>query len=196
MPTSPVRCPDIVHPSATIVITTKNRKEDLRRAIQSCLDQTVGLEVLVMDDGSTDGTPEAVRTEFPGVTLHRSEESTGYIVKRNLAARLASCPIVFSLDDDATFSTPRTVEQTLAEFDHPRIGAVSIPRVDVNFPGAIGQPPAPDGRVNVVGSFIGCAHALRRELFLRLGGYREYLFHQGEESEYCARMLAVGYVTR
>jgi GT2 family glycosyltransferase len=53
-----------------------------------------------------------------------------------------------------------------------------------------------DGRIWCVAAYTGTAHAVRRDLFLRLGGYREDLVHQGEESDYCMRMLVAGRVTR
>src|SRR5258705_639728 len=114
-------------PRATVLICTKNRKEDLRTGIASAISQTVKPEVLVLDDGSTDGTPDLIRSEFPQVNLHRFEESQGYILRRNQGTALASGSIVFSIDDDAIFSSPHVVEQTLADFEHPRIGAVAIP---------------------------------------------------------------------
>src|SRR5438874_303163 len=64
-------------PTATIIIPTKNRKDDLKRALASCMAQTVQVEIIVMDDGSTDDTAEMVRQEFPGVSLHRYAESAG-----------------------------------------------------------------------------------------------------------------------
>src|SRR4051812_19167164 len=118
-------------PPATIVITTRNRKEELARAVASALTQTVACEVLVVDDGSTDGTADLVRREFPAVRVVRCDESAGYIVRRNQAASLARAPVVVSIDDDATFPSPRTVEQSLADFDHPRVGAVAVPFVNV-----------------------------------------------------------------
>jgi glycosyltransferase involved in cell wall biosynthesis len=179
-----------------VVITTKNRLEELGKSIASALAQTVRPAVLVIDDASTDGTHDFVRREFPQVQIHRSETSLGYIVQRNRAARLAETPVLFSMDDDAVFSSPRVVEATLREFDHPRVGAVAIPFVDVHHGPAVKQH-APDANgVYAAYTYIGTAHALRRDLFLALGGYREILIHQSEEEDYCVRLLDAGYVTR
>jgi glycosyltransferase involved in cell wall biosynthesis len=182
--------------TATVIITTKNRREDLAKAVASALEQTAQPEVLVIDDGSTDGTHEFISREFPAVRLHRSEKSLGLIAQRNRAARLASNPILFSIDDDAVFSTPSVVEATLREFDHPRVGAVAIPFVNVNdSPTVLQKAPQPEG-IFAAYTFIGTAHALRRDIFLQLSGYREVLFHQSEEEDYCLRMLQAGYITR
>ena len=174
---------------ATIVITTKNRKEELRVALHSAFEQTGQLEVIVMDDGSTDGTAHMVRAEFPSAVLHHFNQSKGYIFRRNEGARLAQGDIIFSIDDDAEFSTPKVVEQTLMEFADPRIGAVAIPYIEPHKGNCLMQK-APD-RQNawITDRFIGTAHALRRDVFLKLGGYREHLVHQGEEGDYCIRML-------
>jgi glycosyltransferase involved in cell wall biosynthesis len=180
--------------AATVVITTKNRKEELRGAIASALSQTIPVEVLVIDDGSTDGTSELVRAEFPTVRLDRVEQSLGLIVQRNRGARLALARVIFSIDDDAAFSTPRVVEQTLAAFTDRRIGAVAIPFINVKQDSVVRQHAPADGLVYAAENYIGTAHALRRDVFLGLGGYRAHLVHQGEESDYCIRMLAAGYV--
>ena len=71
--------------------------------------------------------------------VHRSEQSLGLIVQRNRAAELARTPYLFSMDDDAVFSTPRVVETTLREFEHPRVGVVAIPFVNVNHSPALRQ---------------------------------------------------------
>lgn len=181
---------------ATVVITTKNRREDLLKAVASAWSQTARPEVLVIDDGSTDGTSETVAREFPSVRLHRSEQSLGLIAQRNRGARMARNPILFSMDDDAVFSTPFVVEQTLRDFDHPQIGAVAIPFIDVNRSRAVRQKaPRPDS-IFAAYTFIGTAHALRRDVFLRLNGYRDALIHQGEEEDYSIRMMNAGWITR
>lgn len=181
---------------ASIVITTKNRSEDLVVAVQSAIEQTVDCEIIVIDDGSTDQTETEIRSRFECVRFVRHEQSLGYIVRRNEGAQLASCDIVFSIDDDAAFVSKNTVEQTLAEFDDPRVGAIAIPFIDIRKGLEVQQiAPAQNG-VFVTSSFIGTAHALRRETFLRIGGYRSFLKHQGEEGDFCIRMLSHGFVVR
>jgi glycosyltransferase involved in cell wall biosynthesis len=190
----------VTAPEATVLIPTRNRRDELRGAIASAVAQTAHVEVLVLDDGSTDGTAEMVAREFPTVRLHRSETAREVVVQRNLGARLARAPVVVSIDDDGFFRSRRTVEQTLAEFDHPRVGAVAIPLVDVR-PGAPSRERAPEraqtgAPARAVARFLEGSVALRRDVFLALGGYREGLLRQGEEADLSLRLLEAGYVIR
>lgn len=181
---------------AAIIITTKNRKDELRSSLKSVANQSFSLETVVVDDGSTDDTSEMVNTEFPNVRVIRHKESRGLIVRRNEAASMVTASVIFSLDDDASFSSPYVVEQTLNEFDHPRVGAVAIPCIDINEGQDLRQP-MPEGRgIFVTDAFIGTAHAVRRDVFLQTGGYRAELVHQGEERDFCLRMLNAGWIVR
>lgn len=180
--------------TATVVIVTKNRRDDVLNAVGSALSQTARPEVIVIDDGSTDGTAAALR-ECPGVRVVRHQHSQGYIVRRNEGAQLASGETIFSIDDDAAFTSARTVEQTLREFDATRIAAVAIPYIEPRK-GDREMQRAPAGGPWVTDCFIGTAHAIRRDVFLALGGYRERLIHQGEERDFCIRLLDAGYVVR
>jgi GT2 family glycosyltransferase len=149
-----------------------------------------------MDDGSTDRTAEVIKTRFPSVRFERSETPRGTAAQRNRAARLVRSTIIFSIDDDAMFTSPNVVQQTLARFDNDRIGAVAIPYVEPRKSSAIyQQAPSSDG-VFLSGWFNGTAHALRKDVFLKVGGYRECLFYYGEEMDYSIRMLQAGYVIR
>jgi len=183
-------------PQATVVITTKNRKEELLQAIASVVEQRAPVDILVVDDGSTDGTAEAVRGAFPAVRVERSEKSLGLIVQRNRAAELVTAPIIISIDDDAILPAPGIIQQTLADFNDPRIGAVAMPYIDVKFDPKVHSQAPDDAHTWIVSAYRGTAHALRRDLFKRLGGYHGYLFHQHEEGDYCVRLLDAGYVVR
>lgn len=175
---------------SSLVITTKNRKEDLRRAISSAVIQTEPMEIVVLDDGSSDDTAEMVAEEFPQVRLFRSEQSIGLVAQRNRGADLASGDIIFSIDDDAEFSTPHVVAQTVKQFSHPSIGAVAIPYIEPKKSDICYQR-APDARgVWVTESFRGTAYAVKREIFNQLGGFRADIVHQGEELDFCIRLLA------
>jgi GT2 family glycosyltransferase len=179
-------------PVATVVIVTKDRPEELERAVGSAVAQVGPVEVIVVDDGSSDGAPEAIAAVFPEVRVVRSDKSRGYIVRRNEAAELARAPVIISIDDDAEFARPDTVEGLLPLLNDHRVGAVALPHVDL-LQGEQTIQQAPKGaEVYVTHCFRGTAYAVRRDLFRQLGGFRESLFHQAEEQDLCLRMLAAG----
>lgn len=181
---------------ATVIVSTRNRKEHLVNAIRSAIIQTASPEVIVIDDGSTDGTSELLKSEFPEVILIHYNCSKGYIARRNEGATLATGDIIFSIDDDSEFSSPNIVEHILCEFSDFHIGAVAIPFIEPHKTDTLLQK-APDQQgIWVSDRFIGTAHAVRRDLFLKLGGYRENLIHQGEEGDFCIRMLDQGFYVR
>lgn len=179
-----------------VIIPTKNRKGTLAETVRSVLKQDIAAEVLVMDDASTDGTPEIVRATFPQVRVYSAEKSLGPTFQRNRGAELTAADILFTIDDDVTLPSRQTMRQTLAAFDHPRIGAVTIPFINVNQDQAV-HTRAPDTHGVYVGfDFFGGMVAIRREAFFRAGGYQPYLFMQVEESELAIRMMNIGYVIR
>jgi GT2 family glycosyltransferase len=182
--------------TATVVVTTRNRKDDLRRCLHSVVSQSVPVEVIVIDDASDDGSAAMVRAEFPAARLIEHRTALGYIRGRNEAAQAATGDIIISLDDDALFSSSGIVAETLTYFDDDRIAAVAIPYIDVNRDAVVRQSSPDRQSIYVTETFIGTAHALRRSIFLALGGYREPLFHQGEESDLSVRLLQAGYVVR
>jgi GT2 family glycosyltransferase len=180
---------------ATVVIVTKDRREDAMRAVRSAVGQRPPVEVLVIDDGSSDGTVEALAVAFPEVRLERHDVSTGYIVRRNQAAALATAPIIVSIDDDAELPSQDVVATTVAEFEDERIGAVAMPYRDL--PDGTVHQRSPDGAaIHLAHRFRGTAYAVRGDVFLRLGGFRATLFHQAEEADFCLRLLDAGYVVR
>jgi glycosyltransferase involved in cell wall biosynthesis len=181
---------------ATLLVTTRDRRDDLRRLLASAMQQTANMELLVIDDGSADGTAEMVAADFPDVRLDRSDRSLGLIAQRNRGTRLARGEVVVSVDDDAEFPSPDTIAQTLTDFAHPRVGAVGIPFVDVaRSPDVQQSAPEPEG-VWAIPVFRGTAYAVRRDVFLTLGGFREALEQVAEEPDFSLRLLDAGYIVR
>jgi len=182
--------------SATIVIATKNRRSDLASAIDSCISQSTPIEIIVVDDGSTDGTSEMVKTEYPNVKLFTFEDSKGYIVRRNFGSMKAANEVIVSIDDDAVLSTSEVVKGVLKEFSDPRIAAVAIPFINVNQ-NSITNQHAPDlDQIWVTNEYIGTAHAIRRSVFLENDGYCDEFVHQGEEGDLCIRLLDRGFYVK
>jgi len=89
-------------PLLSVVIPTWNRAGLVCDAVESALKQTEGrVEVIVVDDGSTDGTAEVLARRFgSGVRVLRSARRRGAGAARNAGARLASGELLAFLDSD------------------------------------------------------------------------------------------------
>ena len=182
--------------AATVLIVTKDRREELLRAVEGAVAQEGEPEVLVVDDASGDGSADAVEAAFPSVRVLRSERSEGAIAQRNRGVGEASAPLVVSVDDDVVFPSRATVAQTVRDFDHPRVGAVAVPFVDVRHSRDVQQRALSDDGVWVASGFIGCACAVRRDAFQAVGGFRRALGQYWEEPDLALRMLDRGWITR
>ena len=164
----------------TIVICSKDRKSELSACLKNCLKQKGNPPILVLDDGSADGTYEMVINEFPQVTIMRSEQNIGLINARNLAATYVKTTFLCSLDDDARFSEDSIVSETEKRFDQERVAAVAIPVIQIHEGSRLHQSAEP-GSTTWTRQFIGTAYAIRVKTFLEVGGYPPYLYRQEEE---------------
>lgn len=180
----------------TIVFTTHNRAETLRQAIQAAKKQSVLVDIIVMDDASTDETPTMMAQEFPEIKYHRTTKNKGPCYHRNKGIELAKTEIVFPLDDDSILQSPHTIEQTLAEFDDPCIGAVAIPFINILQDQHIWTKAPNNKETYLTHAYVAAAHAVRREQFLEAGGYRELFFYMGEEGDFAIRLLQNGFYVR
>lgn len=181
---------------ATVVFTTHNRCKLLKKAILAAQHQSIPVDIIVMDDASTDSTQTMIATEFPDVSYHRSLENKGPCYHRNRGIELAQTDIVFPIDDDSVLQSSFTLEQTLKEFDDPRVGAVAIPFINV-LQDQIIWTKAPDlNQIYITHAFVAASHAIRRDTFLAVGGYRENFFYMGEEGDVSIRLLQYGLYVR
>lgn len=105
----------------TVVIPTYDRRERLHRVLAALARQAdVGFEVVVVSDGSTDGTDEYLRSaDAPLAVVAERQANAGPAAARNLGVQLASRELLIFIDDDV-MPTPQLVGAHVAA--HERLG--------------------------------------------------------------------------
>jgi glycosyltransferase involved in cell wall biosynthesis len=94
----------------SVVITTYNRLNLLKRAIQSALNQTMKCEVVVADDCSSDETQTYVKSLGEDVVYHRNQVNQGHAATVNAGVAKASGDWIKFLDDD-DYLAPNCIEE-------------------------------------------------------------------------------------
>lgn len=114
-----------LRPTVSVVITTYNRAELCVRAVESALAQTYpNLEIIVVDDGSRDGTSERLRARFGTAITLISQENRGVSAARNAGVAASSGTLVALLDSDDYWRPEKTEEQVRFLESHPEYGMV------------------------------------------------------------------------
>jgi GT2 family glycosyltransferase len=113
----------------SIVVVNWNVKELLRDCLQSLRvaagqSPQLGIEIIVVDSASSDGSPQMVRDEFPQVRLIASDQNLGYAGGNNAGATVAAGRYLFLLNPD-TVVQPTALAQLINFMDaRPQVGAV------------------------------------------------------------------------
>ncbi|MBX7444323.1 MULTISPECIES: bifunctional polysaccharide deacetylase/glycosyltransferase family 2 protein [unclassified Arthrobacter] len=109
---------------ATVIVPAYNESAGIEAAVRSIVASSHPVEVIVVDDGSTDGTADIVEAlGLPGVTVIRKENG-GKPSALNAGIRAASHDLVVMVDGDTVFE-PDTVRALIQPFADPRVGAIS-----------------------------------------------------------------------
>ena len=100
-------------PAVTVIIPTYNAARFLPAAVNSVLDQTwTDWELLVVDDGSTDGTAALFSTEFRDSRIRRIEQpNQGDAAARNTGIRVSTSPLIAFLDADDLWKPDKLQQQ-------------------------------------------------------------------------------------
>src|SRR5215210_299936 len=188
-------------PRISIVIITRDRRSDLLEALGHLAELPEEPPIVVVDNASGDGTPEAVRERFPAVEVIALAENRGPAA-RNLGVRRARTPYVAFNDDDSWWQ-PGALSAAADLFDaHPRLGLLNG-RILVG-PDARPDPvceamaesplaPAPGQPGHALLSFVACGTVVRRAAFLEVGGFHERLGVGGEEELVGHRLALAGW---
>jgi len=165
-------------------MATRNRAAALRETLRAV---PAGFEVIVVDNASTDLTPNVVRDARPDATLIPLDRNLGPTAKQ-LALERASCDAVIALDDDCAPTDHQTWAAMLARLrDDPSLACAGF---GVRLPGGAWECAA------LPRVFVGAAVAFRRDALLDAGGYDRRLFMQAEEYDIVYRLAARGWSCR
>ncbi|MEO5740632.1 MAG: glycosyltransferase, partial [Vicinamibacterales bacterium] len=117
---------EVLTPVISVIIASYNTRELLSRCLASIyrVPPARACEVFVIDDASSDGSPEMVRERFPQVRLIVNRENRGYAYSNNLGIAKSQGRFVYLLNSDTEVS-PAALDH-LAGFleTHPDAGAV------------------------------------------------------------------------
>ena len=165
----------------SILITTKNRLEDLKITLQKIagiIDRD-DVEVLLYDDASTDGTFQFIKEDYPDFQIYRNEESKGLIHNRNVLLNSCSGIYAISLDDDAHFLTQNPLEIITDYFiKNPNCGLIAC-RI---FWGKENPLTIQHHEKNEkVSGFVGCGHVWNLKAWKEIPNYPEWFVFYGEE---------------
>ncbi|MEU6417805.1 bifunctional polysaccharide deacetylase/glycosyltransferase family 2 protein [Streptomyces spiralis] len=129
--------PPVTEP-VSVIVPAYNESAGIEAAVRSLLASDHPVEIIVVDDGSTDGTADLVESlRLPGVRVIR-QRNAGKPAALNTGLAAASCDLVVMVDGDTVFEsdTVRTIVQPFAD---PRVGAVSGNAKVVNRGGLLGR---------------------------------------------------------
>ncbi|MFL5883523.1 MAG: glycosyltransferase family 2 protein [Thermoleophilaceae bacterium] len=178
-------------PSVTVVLLVYNRKDELRTTLRKMLfelDYEPELvDVVVVDNASTDGSGQMVEREFPQVRLIRREENCG-VSGFNDGFDAARGDWVLALDDDC-YLPADGLKRALTAARETGVDLVSFGvRADDN----------PEYRFDHryrtgLLTFWGCAVLMRREVLDRLHGYDPEIFVWANELEFMLRFFDAGF---
>ena len=105
----------------SVVIPIYNRKSLIRRALESVLNQTVApREIIVVNDGSTDGVNEMLRTAYPEVTV-LNQNRRGVSAARNVGIHAAQFEWIAFLDSDDEWLPTKLERQARLLTDNPSL---------------------------------------------------------------------------
>ncbi len=209
-------------PELTVIVVTHGRTELALATLASARAAAAGVATqwLVVDCGSTDGTPEAVERRFPDVLVLR-RANVGFAAANNVALPLARGRYVLLLNPDVEVASGTFAELLAALDARPRVGVASVIQRGAGgelqysirrYPSplrALGEALAlPWGRGEeertlaryreecsadwLVGAFL----IARAEVVAQIGGLDERFFLYSEETDWCYRARAAGWDVR
>jgi glycosyltransferase involved in cell wall biosynthesis len=185
---------NVTNPFFSVIIPTYNRAGQIHEAIGSVTRQTFNfLEVIVVDDGSSDGTNEVIKAIADTRVKYHYQTNAGVSQARNTGASIATGKYLIFLDSDDRL-TPGYLEKLHIEFLK---GSYNIGFGYANYIDLTGKEIVhvkPEKSKDKFGPPLAGAYAIDRELFRAIGGYDRELAYS-ENTEFFLRLKLGGKIT-
>ncbi len=192
-------------PTVTVLTVNWNRRALLEDLLQDLRQQNYpGMEVVVVDNGSKDGSADMVVQAFPEVRLVRLSENLGQCAGLNAGLKAARSDIVISLDNDGLLE-PGSVARIVAKFEErPRLAALQGRVIDYDSREEVwwwdwyGFDQARYGgqEFSTPWKVAEGLCALRRRAVVEVGGFAEEYFIMEAGRELAIRLIDAGYEIR
>jgi len=185
-------------PLVSFVILTHNRRDQLVHTIMSARNQQYPkLEIVVVDNASTDGTAEFVRSCFPSVKVVANRKNVGTATGRNRGIEASSGEFIVFLDDDCVLEGDAAVGSVVTNFRaDPECGAVAFriadPRTGKEWPYSLRVGPEVP-MVYECARFCTGGVAIRRKTLEEVGLFWEPYFIGGVDTDLALRIVASGW---
>jgi len=184
----------------SVLMPVRNGERFVAEAVESVLSQTFAdLELLVLDDGSTDSTPrilERLAGADSRLVVHRRGPGRSLAGTLNAAAELSRAPLLARLDADDVALPDRLRLQTKFLGENPDVALLGGQALLIDERGReFGRADYPTGNAELQEAlrernpFVHSAMAMRREAFEAVGGYRENFIH-AEDLDLWLRLAA------
>jgi GT2 family glycosyltransferase len=186
----------------SIVLITWNRRAEILRTLARLVALPGQPAICVVDNGSTDGSADAIAVRFPTVRLLRLPQNRG-AAARNVGVRSVTTPYVAFCDDDTWWAGNSLARGVALLENYPRLAAVTA-RVLVGpahreDPTNVAMATSPLPRlpkmpdVIPVAGLLAGACIMRRDAFLDAGGYEPRFFLGSEERLLALDLMAAGW---
>jgi hypothetical protein len=119
----------------TIIIPNLNGRQHLEHCLPSILEQSYqDFEIILVDNGSTDGSVEFVTKKFPRVQILASSYNMGFAKANNVAIQAASAPCVVTLNNDTTVEPNWLSEMMDVVRREPDVGMIACKTLNMHNP--------------------------------------------------------------
>jgi len=191
-------------PRVAVVLTALNGERRIARTLEHLCALPEQPHIVVVDNGSSDGTPALVRARFPDVTLVEAGSNLG-AAGRTLGAHATAAPYLAFAEDDSWYA-PEALRRAADVLElNPEVGLIQAhvlvgaeERPDPLHRDMVDTPvnDRPDLPGHPILSFLEGASVVRRDAFLAAGGFSPRVFIAGVEEHLAADLLSAGFRLR